>query len=232
MNSNSERATGLAFLPVVTTFGFYVLPLNWQSNVLIQFIPQICAYLALGIWGFLNVDRLVKLGLETHKIALGINWGTVTGIILGGVNSIVILYLIPTFGGNIEFLRDTPHAQVPFLVMVPWFILCIACAVELNFRGFLLGRLVVFCSRIGDQRYLSSPCLPRFGILLSVILSALTFSFDPFMVATFGYLHWIAVWDGLIWGWLWVRLTNLYAVIIAHAVEVLIMYLAIRAALS
>jgi hypothetical protein len=66
---------------------------------------------------------------------------------------------------------------------------------------------------------------------MPLLLSALTFSFDPFMVSTFGSLHWIAVWDGLIWGWMWIRLTNLYAVTIAHAVEVLILYLAVRAAL-
>jgi len=67
--------------------------------------------------------------------------------------------------------------------------------------------------------------------MIPVFLSARTFSFDPFMVSTFGSLHWIAVWDGLIWGWLWIRFTNLYAVIIAHAVEVIILYLTVRAAL-
>ncbi len=231
MNSNTERATGLAFLPIVTTFGFYVLPLNWQSNVLIQFIPQLCAYLALGLWAFHNKNRIAKLGLDTRKILLGLKWGTVTGIILGGVNSIVILSLIPSFGGSIEFLRDTPHAQIPVWVMVPWFILCIACAVELNFRGFVLGRLLAFCSTLVNRHHLSTPTLLRLGVILSWVLSAFTFSFDPFMVATFGYLHWIAAWDGLIWGWIWIRMTNLYAVIIAHAVEVLIVYLAVRAAL-
>ncbi len=231
MTPDSERVAGLAFLPIVATFGFYFLPLNWQSNVLIQFIPQFCAYLALGLWAFHNKNRIGKLGLDTHKILLGLKWGTITGMILGGVNSIVILSLIPSFGGNIEFLRDTPHAQVPVLGMVPWFILCIACYVELNFRGFILGRLLAFCSTFVNQHDLSAPPLLKLGVLLSWVLSALTFSFDPFMVATFGYLHWIAVWDGLIWGWMWIRLTNLYAVIIAHAVEVLILYLIVRAAL-
>ena len=77
----------------------------------------------------------------------------------------------------------------------------------------------------------TTPTFQKLGILLALLLSALTFSFDPFMVATFGSLHWIAVWDGLIWGWMWIRLNNLYAVIIAHAVEVLILYLTVRAAL-
>jgi membrane protease YdiL (CAAX protease family) len=231
MKKDSERRAGLAFLPIATTFGFYVFPPHWQSSLSIQFIPQLSAYVALGLWAFSNNNLLNKLGLETCRIAVGVKWGTVTGILLGCLNAGIILYLIPAFGGEITFLRDTPHAQLPFWVMVPWFILFIACAVELNFRGFLLGRLLVCCSRIVNQRQLSSPTLPKIGILLSLLLSALTFSFDPFMVATFGSLHWIAVWDGLIWGWMWIRLTNLYAVITAHAVEVLILYLTIRAAL-
>ena len=139
MKPDSERAAGLAFLPIVATFVFYVLPLNWQSSVPIQFIPQICAYLALGLWAFYNKNRLAKLGLEVRKIIRGLKWGSVTGIFLGGLNATVILYLVPNFGGDIEFLRHTPHAQLPFLVMVPWFILCIACAIEINFRGFVLG---------------------------------------------------------------------------------------------
>ncbi len=231
MKKDSERTAGLAFLPIATTIGYYFLPLNWQLSLPILFLPQISAYLALGLWVSFNVDRVAKLGLEFQKIAPGIQWGTVTGILLGCLNSSVILYIIPAYGGDITFLRDTPHAQLPFWVMVPWFILFIACAVELNFRGFLLGRLLVYCSTIVNHRPLPSPTLPKIGILLSLLLSAFTFSFDPFMVATFGFLHWIAVWDGLIWGWMWIRLTNLYAVIIAHAVEVVILYLTVRAAL-
>ncbi len=231
MNSHSERVAGLAFLPIVVTGGFYVLPLHWQSNVSIQFIPQMCAYLVLGLWAFQNTNRIAKLGLEPHKVGPGLQWGIVTGILLGGINSLLIIFLIPALGGNIEFLRDTPHAQIPFLIMVPWFILCIACAVELNFRGFILGRLLTVCVTFVNQHHLPTPTLLRLGIFLPLLLSALSFSFDPFMVATFGDLHWIAVWDGLIWGWMWIRMTNLYAVIIAHAVEVLILYLTVRAAL-
>ncbi len=231
MKPDSERGAGLVFLPIATTFGFYVLPLNWQSSLPIQFIPQLSAYLALGLWAFSNNNLLIKLGLETRKIALGVKWGTVTGIILGCLNAGVILYLIPAFGGDITFLRDTPHAQIPLWVMVPWFILFIACAVELNFRGFLLGRLLVCCSNMANQRSLPFYRLQKVWVWLPLFLSAFTFSFDPFMVSTFGYVHWIAVWDGLIWGWMWIRLTNLYAVIIAHTLEVIILYLTVRAAL-
>ena len=67
--------------------------------------------------------------------------------------------------------------------------------------------------------------------ILAVFTSALVFACDPFMVMTFQHLHWIAVWDGLIWGWLYVRSHNLYTVIVAHAVEVVILYSCIKAAL-
>jgi membrane protease YdiL (CAAX protease family) len=51
------------------------------------------------------------------------------------------------------------------------------------------------------------------------------------MVNTFQHLHWIAVWDGLIWGAIRLRTGNLYTTIVAHAVEVLIMYSAVKMAL-
>ena len=154
MKSISERGAGLVFLPVATTFGFYLLPLNWQSSLSIQFIPQVSAYVALGLWTFSNNNLLNKLGLETRNISIGVKWGTVTGILLGCLNASVILYLIPAFGGDITFLRDTPHAQIPWWVMVPGFIFFIACAVELNFRGFILGRLLACCSNLTNRRSL------------------------------------------------------------------------------
>ena len=66
---------------------------------------------------------------------------------------------------------------------------------------------------------------------LALITSALVFAFDPFMVNTFRHLHWIAVWDGLLWGALWLLTRNLYATIVAHAVEVIVVYIAVRWAL-
>ncbi len=66
---------------------------------------------------------------------------------------------------------------------------------------------------------------------VAVTTSALVFAFDPFLVATFKHLHWIAVWDSLVWGLIWVRLRNLYAVIIAHTIEVILMYLVVKSAL-
>ena len=79
-------------------------------------------------------------------------------------------------------------------------------------------------------------CLWRSGLCrrlspLALITSALIFAFDPFMVDTFQHLHWIALWDGLIWGAIWLRTRNLYITIVAHAVEVVIMYSAVRTAI-
>ncbi len=223
--------TWLAFLPLGATVGFYCLPLVWQSNVFIQFIPQVLAYLSLGVWSYYNTGCLAKLGLETTKLLVGMKWGTFTGIALGTLNTFVILFITPALEGDITFLQETPHAKIPSWIMMPWFIVCIAAAIEVNFRGFLLGRLLVFFS--GNDRLLLLPATisSYVCLLLPLCLSSLTFSFDPFMVSTFGSLHWIALWDGLIWGWIWMRWRNLYAVITAHAVEVLILYLSVRAAL-
>jgi thiamine transporter ThiT len=69
-------------------------------------------------------------------------------------------------------------------------------------------------------------------LALALIASALIFAFDPFMVNTFQHLHWIAVWDGLIWGIIWLRTRNLYITIVAHAVEVIVMYSSVKFALS
>jgi membrane protease YdiL (CAAX protease family) len=141
------------------------------------------------------------------------------------VNTLVILRLIPSWGWDITFLKETPHAQVPVLIMVPWFISVIALLVELNFRGFLLGRLAALESSMWRR-----PMLRRLSPL-ALLTSALVFAFDPFMVTTFQHLHGIALWDGLVWGLLWLFTRNLYATIVAHAVEVILVYSAVRAAL-
>jgi thiamine transporter ThiT len=88
-----------------------------------------------------------------------------------------------------------------------------------------LGRLVELESSLWNL-----PSVRRFPPL-ALITSALLFAFDPFMVNTFQHLHWIALWDGLIWGIIRLRTGNLYATIVAHAIEVILMYSAVRTAL-
>lgn len=211
-----ERGAALALLPLTATLLYYASPREFREQSLYQFIPQLCAYAAFLIWSRLNGETMKRLGLSSPLIPQGLRWGTATGLALGTVNLLVILYLVPLLGENYRFLADTPHAKIPRFLMVPWFILFIATMVELNFRGFILGRLIA----LG---------LPS---SLAVPMSALLFAFDPFLVATFQHLHWIAVCDGLVWGVLWVMLRNLYAPIVAHAVEVIVLYSVMRAILT
>lgn len=221
-----EREAALALLPAASTLAFYTLPPAIQAQTLIQFVPQILAYLALGLWATRNRNIVSRLGLAKGNMRDGLRWGLLTGLLLGCLNTFVILSVYPHLGYDISFLKTTPHGRLPFLVMVPWFICGIAVFVELNFRGFLLGRLAALESglrRSGFAQRLSP---------LALITCALLFAFDPFMVNTFTHLHWIALWDGFIWGILWLRTRNLYITIVAHAVEVMMMYLAVRAALE
>src|SRR5262249_31098370 len=75
------------------------------------------------------------------------------------------------------------------------------------------------------------PCSRPWTSAVAIGISAVVFAFDPFMIHTFRHLHWIALWDGTIWGILWVRTHNLFLPIVAHAVEVIIMYSVIRTVL-
>jgi membrane protease YdiL (CAAX protease family) len=221
-----ERGAALALLPIAATLDFYALPASLQEQTLVQFAPQIFSYLALGFWAAHNRGIVSRLGLEKGKVRDGLRWGLLTGLLLGCLNTFVILSAYPHLGYDISFLKTTPHGRLPLLVMAPWFISGIALLVELNFRGFLLGRLAALESgiwRSGLAQRLSP---------LALITCALIFAFDPFMVNTFQHLHWIALWDGLIWGIIWLRTRNLYTTIVAHAVEVIIMYGAVRTAIG
>lgn len=221
-----ERGAALALLPIAATLAYYVLPASLQEQTLVQFAPQILAYLTLALWAAGNTDIVSRLGLALPRLRNGVRWGLLTGLLLGGLNTFVILTIVPYLGYDITFLKATPHAQVSVFVMVPWFICWIALFVEVNFRGFLLGRLATFESRVWKSGLAACPAP------LALIVSTLVFAFDPFMVNTFRHLHWIALSDGAIWGMIWLRTRNLYSTIVAHAVEVIVMYLAVRTALS
>lgn len=224
-----ERVAWLVLVPICLTGCFYLLPASARQNLYLQFVPQFAAYGALVIWWKANTDVLPALGLSRAVLTQGVGWGIGTGCLLGAVNSTVILWVVPALGGDVLFLANTPHARMPVFVMIPWFTVVIAIAVELNFRGFLLGRLDCFCGRwlpAARTRGL------RLGSIVAMLMSALVFAFDPFMVMTFRHLHWIAVWDGLIWAALFLRWRNLVTVIAAHAIEVMILYLSVKTALA
>ncbi len=221
-----ERLAGLAGLPILATILFYALPSDLQSDRALQFFPQAVTYVALAVWAARNSDITARFGLRPAQLGQGLRWGTATGLIVGAANVGIILWMVPWLGYDITFLRETPHAQIPPAIMLPWLIVMIALFVEINFRGFLLGRLLVLVERM-------APTLPLSLVSgLGIGITALAFSFDPFMVVTFKHLHWIALWDGLIWGLLWVWLRNLYVPIIAHAIEVMVMYSVIRTVLA
>lgn len=178
--------------------------------------PQAAAYGALAIWAMRNRRVLKRLGLDWTASHQGLQWGIPVGLALGAVNLSLILHVIPAFGWDILFLRETPHARLPVWMMLPAGIAIIGVLVELNFRGFQLGRLLVL---FGDSSA---------GRIGALVLSACVFAWDPFMVAVFRHLHWIALWDGLIWGVLFLRTQSLYATIAAHIVEVCILYAGLK----
>ena len=70
-----EWGAALALLPIAATLGYYALPPSLQEQTLVQFAPQIVAYLALGFWAAHNRDIVSRLGLEKWKspgwLALG-----------------------------------------------------------------------------------------------------------------------------------------------------------------
>jgi len=221
----TERGAASALLSLAATLIYYSLPSTLQAQTLIQLTPQLLSYAALAWWTAHNSDIAPRLGLATSGGPDALRWGLPTGLLLGGLNTWVILVVFSNLGYDIGFLRDTPHAQVPLLIMVPWFICGIAVFVELNFRGFVLGRLAAL-----ESTFWTSVRLRRLSPV-ALALSALAFAFDPFMVNTFKGLHWIALWDGVIWGTIRLRTGNLLITIVAHAVEVIVMYAAVRTAL-
>lgn len=201
----------MAFLPILLTAGLFPWAEEGEAGWWL-FLPQGVSYLSLVLWLCVNHDGLTKLGIHRRNLALSCLLGVATGLLTGAINLLVILKLTPFLGESYAFLRNTPHARSPFLLMMPFGISLIAVLVELNFRGFLLGRLLTLWKRRSG------------GVALAIVLSALTFSFDPFMVATFHTYHWLALSDGLIWGYLFYRTGNLLSTILAHAVEVMITY--------
>jgi membrane protease YdiL (CAAX protease family) len=221
-----ERGSAWVLLPIAATVGYYLLPAFLRADTLVQFIPQLFAYLALFLWGSCNQAVRSRLGLDRANVLNGLRWGFLTGLLLGGMNTFVILAMYPSLGYDITFLKQTPHGRLPVFVMIPWLIVVVAIFVEINFRGFILGRLAAMESRLWR------PGLGRGLSPLALITSSLIFVFDPFMIHTFQHLHWIALWDGLIWGAIRLWTGNLYAAIFAHGLEVTLLYLAVRAALG
>lgn len=214
--ARSEKSAWLVLVPSLATAGYYALPASLQQNPWVMLSPQLLAFAALAAWALSNRGWKTLLRLEVRRIGPGLAWGALVGVALGAVNLSLILQVIPVLGGDIRFLQETPHAQAPVWLMFPAGIAVIGFLVEVNFRGFQLGRLITV---LGNTQ------AARVG---AVLVSALAFSFDPFMVQVFRHLHWIAAWDGLAWGILLLRTGSLYATMAAHTVEAWILYISLK----
>lgn len=210
-----ERRSVLAFVPILLTFTYWIWSPILPASLWSTLVPQGVAYACLAVWSTVNDRRLERLFIVTRDVRRSLQLGAGLGCLTGLFNLWVIVKLTPWLGYRFDFLRDSPHARMPFGLMVPWGISLIALFVEVNFRGFILGRLAVLW---GDRLQ---------GCILAVIVSALTFSFDPFMMTVFRGYHWLALTDGLIWGGLLLRTGNLFSTIAAHAVEVILVYSAL-----
>lgn len=151
-------------------------------------MPQGLSYLCLAGWAVATRAALWDIGLSGEQNGRAALWGGLTGIGTG------------------------PHAHAPPLLILSVGIPLIAVLVELNFRGFILGRLLVLFRRVPA------------GQVLAIGLSALVFSFDPFMTGVFRVYHWLALSNGLVWGWLFYATRNLVTTVTAHAVEVMLVY--------
>lgn len=211
-----ERWTFWPLLFPLTATGFYYTFLFPSPQLLHVFIPLIISFIALCVWIRLNPKRLEELYLRKKGLKGAVSKGAAVGIVLGLLNLFIIVKLSSWLGYSNEFLRKTPHAVLPVWVMFPLGIVFISALVEILFRGWILGR---FLSLFDDTRR---------GVCCAVLVSALYFSFDPFMVIYFKGYHWLALTDGVVWGGLLHKTNNLFSSISAHTVEVWIVYLALK----
>ena len=205
-----ERAAWLALVPVVLTGCFYLLPASARQNPFLQFVPQFAAYGALVVWWKANTDVLPALGLSRDVLTQGVGWGIGTGCLLGVINSIVILRVVPgarwrrpVFGRYASCqdarVRDDPLVHGRHRNRR-----------RIEFSGISPGQAVSASVADGCRQRVHTGL--RLGSIVAMLVSALVFAFDPFMVMTFRHLHWIAVWDGLIWAGLFLRWRNLVTV--------------------
>jgi len=182
---------------------------------LIQLFPLVAALGALFFWLGANGWDWTNLGFRP------VGWSRVVGgagvgVIMALVNLTVITVVEPAVSGErsvgYAFLYQSPHARPPSWLMLGLVVPVIAVAVETLFRGFLLGRLLVWLP-VGLA-----------GRWMAIAGGALLFAWDPFLVMSFHEWHWLGWSDGLIWGWLFVRTGTLLAPMAAHGVEVALLY--------
>lgn len=205
----AERCNWLVFIPILANIIFYLYPAE-KANTISLFFPQILSYLMMILWSRINRKSNIRINLTNYKAS--IIYGVAAGLITGGMNLFFILKVTGWLGQDYEFLRETPHAKTPFLLMMPFGIILISALVETNFRGFIMNRfLTIFGNSSG-------------GIYAAIAISSIVFATDPFMLYYFKLFAWLALFDGIIWGYLFYRTGSIFGPISAHSVCVVIVY--------
>jgi membrane protease YdiL (CAAX protease family) len=185
-------------------------PARWQSWGL-QLLPLAVAIAVTVRWLAANRWDWTNLGLRP----MSLRWmagAALVGLTLAVVNTTVMSVVVPAWGGSYGVLYDSPHAQAVWWVMLFAIVPAVAVVVEVCFRGFLLGRLLVWLPAGGWGRW---------G---AILVAAWLFAWDPFLVFSFREFHWLGLTDGIVWGYLFVRSGSLLAPMLAHGVEVGLLY--------
>lgn len=204
-----ERSNWLVFIPIAANIIYYLLPIK-TTNIILLFSPQLISYLMMISWAWINGRTGIKISWHNYKGFFG--YGVIAGLFTGITNLFFILKVTEWLGLSYELLRETPHARIPPLLMMPLGIILISAFVEVNFRGFIMNRLL---SVLGKGRR---------GAYSAIALSAIVFSHDPFMLHFFRLFHWLALFDGVIWGYLFYRTGDILGPITAHSICVMIVY--------
>jgi len=225
----------LALTPVAATLGIWALYLSaagptllawgrsedgalWASW-LVQLSPLVIGLGSLAVWLTVNDWDWANLGVQ--RIA----WrpaaaGAGVGLVLALANLAVITVIEPFLAGErsvgYALLYQTPHARLPWWLMLGLAVPAVAVGIETLFRGFLLGRLLVWLP-VGSL-----------GRWTAIAGGALLFAWDPFLVMSFHEWHWLGWSDGIIWGYLFLRTGTLLAPMAAHGVEVATLYAVFR----
>jgi len=209
----TERCNWLVFIPILANIVYFMFPPK-ETNIAFLFIPQILSYVTMILWSCINKKFNIRINPANYKAS--IIYGFAAGLITGAINLFFILKVTGWLGQDYEFLRETPHAKIPFLLMMPFGIIMVSSFVEINFRGFIMSRfLTMFRNNSG-------------GAFAAIAISSIVFATDHFMLFYFKIFAWLALFDGIIWGYLYYRTGNILGPIAAHSICVMIVYTVLK----